>query len=160
MLRVISIKALLPKTFSDLSETECRATSHLSTPLQRIIVDDMAEDRKVALVTGGAIRVGRAIVDRLSEAGFDVAFTYWSSEQQASELAEARNALPIRADLTEPVAAVEQISESLSSIANRLDVLVNNASDFLRAKLADTSPEQVRRLNAIHLESPLLLCQT
>jgi pteridine reductase len=57
------------------------------------------------------------------------------------------------------VAAVEQISKSLSSFTKRLDVLVNNASDFLRAKLADTSLEQVRRLNAIHLETPFLLCQ-
>ena len=76
----------------------------------------------MALVTGGAIRVGRAIVERLSEAGFDVAFTYWSSEQQAKDLAESHRALPIRADLTQSAAAVEVISKSLSSFADRLDV--------------------------------------
>ncbi len=127
----------------------------MSTPQFRIIVERMADDRKLALVTGGAVRVGRAIVEKLSKSGFLVAFTYWNSESQANEVAKFTGGEAIRADLTEPAGAVEQIGKSL----DRLDVLVNNASDFLHARLADTKIEQIRRLNAIHLESPLLLCQ-
>jgi pteridine reductase len=118
----------------------------------------MAQDRKVALVTGGAVRVGRAIVQRLSQAGFDVAFTYWNSQTQAQEL-QSPKICAIRADLSDPSRAIDEIAIQFAPFAERLDVLVNNASDFLRAKLSDTKIDQVRRLNAIHLESPLLLCQ-
>jgi pteridine reductase len=57
----------------------------------------MAEQkRRVALVTGGAVRVGRAIVERLSKAGFYVAFTYRSSESEALDLAEMIDGHAIR----------------------------------------------------------------
>ena len=64
-------------------------------------------DRRTALVTGGAKRVGRAIVERLSESGFDVAFTYNGSADEARELSEALSRRGHRVviqqiDLTEP----------------------------------------------------------
>ena len=74
----------------------------------------MAEDRKVALVTGGAKRVGRAIVERLAKAGFAVAFTYHSSDNAADELARQYDAHPIQADLTSPAEAVEHVRNALS----------------------------------------------
>ena len=46
----------------------------------------MSESRPVALVTGGAKRVGRAIVERLARDGFDIAFTYLSSDSEAKGL--------------------------------------------------------------------------
>src|SRR4051812_17852856 len=122
-------------------------------------------DRPVALVTGGAKRVGRAIVERLARLGHDVAFTYLSSEGEAVELqreiehASGGAALPIRADLTDPPAAIAAIDTAFSQRFQRLDVLVNNASSWTPARLADTSPEMMRRLWAVHVESPLLLCQ-
>jgi len=111
----------------------------------------------VALVTGGAKRVGRAIVETLAAEGFRVAFTFKSSESEAAELAASVNGQAIRADLTEPVAAVRIIREQLKS--QRLDVLVNNASIYYPAGLSETSPEIMRLLMAIHFESPLLLAQ-
>lgn len=114
--------------------------------------------KRTALVTGGAKRVGRAIVERLHAGGFDVAFTYHSSQRDAEELANACNAVAIRADLTDP-AACGQIAATFLRSFERLDVLVNNASLFQPADLQHTDVELARRLMAIHFESPMLLCR-
>src|SRR5690348_13569534 len=91
------------------------------------------QDRPVALITGGARRVGRAIVERLAVGGFDIAFTYLSSEREARELqshleSSGNRCLAVRADLTDPVTAADLIERSIMSRFDRLDVLVNNAS--------------------------------
>jgi pteridine reductase len=124
----------------------------------------MNDARKVALVTGAAKRVGRAIALGLAELGYDVAFTYLSSEGEARELSgeiESRGgrAVMIRADLTQPAIAAEEIHRAIAVGFGRLDVLVNNASLYQKADLREATPEIVHRLNAIHMEAPLLLCQ-
>ena len=116
--------------------------------------------KPVALVTGGAKRVGRAIVERFVAAGFDIAFTYLSSEGEAKALCEAveklgRRCLPIRADLTEPASAIQTIYDAVSREYGRLKVLVNNASLYQPG----SEIEKSRRFWAIHVESPLLLCE-
>src|SRR5262245_12079897 len=98
----------------------------------------MRSVRRVALVTGGAKRVGRAIVLRLLEAGFDVAFTFHSSRAEAANLVQeqlqsvqrGRTLLPIRADLTKPISARRAIVSSFKRSFTRLDLLVNNASIY------------------------------
>jgi pteridine reductase len=117
----------------------------------------MSDEAKVALVTGGAKRVGRAIVERLSTQGYRVAFTFLSSQRDADELCERFDAVAIRADLTDPVEAVDQIASGLRPFADGLDVLVNNASLYEPSALDKTDLTQMRRLMAIHYESPLLL---
>src|SRR5690348_8368666 len=118
-----------------------------------------SDAKKVALVTGGAKRVGRAIVERLAGVGYRVAFTYLSSQREADELAGRIDAIAIRADLTDPAAAVEQVVSTLTPFAERLDVLVNNASLYEPSALDQTDLAQMRRLMAIHYESPLLLAR-
>ena len=122
------------------------------------MLSNMAE-QKVALITGGAKRVGRAIVQRLHDAGFATAFTYLGSQSDADELSRSIGAVAIRADLTDPQAAIAQIAADFSRTFNRLDVLVNNASLYLPATLAQTELELSRRLMAIHYESPMMLCK-
>ena len=124
----------------------------------------MDQAPKVALVTGAAKRVGRAIALGLAEGGYDVAFTYLSSEEEARGVvreieAWGRRGRMIRADLTRPAGAVEEISRVVSAEFGRLDVLVNNASLYEKADLREASGEILHRLNAIHVEAPLLLCQ-
>jgi pteridine reductase len=118
----------------------------------------------VALITGAAKRVGRAIALRLADGGFDIAFTYLSSRQDADNLlteiaAKNRLGLAVRADLTDPVSAAETIYTGVQQKFGRLDVLVNNASLYEPSALGETTPEQMRRFWAIHVESPLLLCR-
>jgi pteridine reductase len=118
----------------------------------------MAEPR-VALVTGGARRVGRAIVRRLADAGFAVAFTYRGSEAEAESLQAECGAWPIHADLTDPDAGGEHIESVLELFDGQLNVLVNNASTFEPGGLAELSLPSLRRMQALHVEAPLLLAQ-
>ena len=116
----------------------------------------------VALMTGGARRVGRAIVEKLASAGFDIAFTYRTSQSEAMELVEKlspRSALAIEADLTNPEEAAEKIGDEIEKRFGRVDVLVNNASVYLPGRLQETDMAMMRQVAAVHVQSPLLLCK-
>jgi pteridine reductase len=122
----------------------------------------MADSSKVALVTGAARRVGRAIVQRLAEAGYDIAFTYNQSRSAAEDLCDSLMALGRRvamipADFTEPESAVASLAQSFRAQFDRLDALVNNASIYEPSSLHWVTLEQGRRLWAVHVETPLLL---
>lgn len=85
---------------------------------------------KVALVTGGARRVGAAIARELGAAGAAVAVHYRSSRSDAEALARALGeARTFAADLSDPIACARLIDEVVAW-RGRLDVLVNNASVF------------------------------
>lgn len=125
---------------------------------------DSAPATRVALITGGARRVGRAIIEKLARGGFDIAFTYLGSVKEAEELADrlrrqGRESVAIPVDLTDPERATQTIYDVVASHFGRLDVLVNNASIYEKSGLTETNVQQMRRLWAIHVESPTLLCQ-
>lgn len=122
----------------------------------------------VALVTGGAIRVGRAIVDGLVRAGYRVWVHYFHSEAPARSLVTAASAEPhgggiaglVRADLTDPHARqrlVETVSDPASATGGRLDLLVNNAASFERGWFRDRSDDDLERVLALNLVAPLSL---
>jgi len=118
---------------------------------------------KVALVTGGAIRVGRAISLRFARAGMDVAFTYRRSEEEARSLREriermGRRAAALPIDLADPQAP-EHLAAAVESRFDRLDVLVNNASFFEPTPLGGITLETFDRNMAVHARAPLMLIQ-
>src|SRR5262249_41270747 len=118
---------------------------------------------RTALVTGGAKRVGRAIVERLVKGGFDVAFTYHQSRSEADDLTRwigqlGRRSLSIRADLAR-ADEVQRIGAEFETVFDRLDVLVNNASLYEPSDLRSYTIEQMRAVFAVHVESPLSLCR-
>lgn len=134
----------------------CRSVTILSM--------SVAAGDRVALVTGGAQRVGRAVVERLAEGGFDVAFTYLGSLKEAQELESklagmGRQCRAIRADLTDPDQATREVAEAIQHDLGRLDVLVNNASIYQATPLGQVDLQLSRSMWAIHVESPMLLCQ-
>ena len=119
---------------------------------------------RVALVTGGAKRVGRGVVVALAAAGFDVALTYHRSADDAESLVEqirqtGRRALAIKADLRDPARATAAIADTVARTFGRLDLLVNNASLYAPGDLRTLTPEALRAAFAIHVESPLLLAR-
>lgn len=123
----------------------------------------MEIDGKVALVTGGAHRVGRALVLGLARAGADVAIHYHNSADAAAETAEEVRALGHRvetfqADLADPDAATA-LANGVAESMGRLDVLVNNASLFESARFEDVTVEGWDRVMAVNLRAPFLLLQ-
>ena len=118
---------------------------------------------KVALVTGGAVRVGRAIALGLAEHGADVAITYHSSAGPATEVASAitamgRRALALQADFTGATGPAELVQEIVGALGS-LDILVNSAAIFERGRWDDTSEENWDRHFAINLKAPFFLSQ-
>ena len=119
----------------------------------------------VVLVTGGAKRVGAAIVKRLHQEGWRVAIHYRASVAAADALAASLNAsrtdsaITVQADLlqTESLAAVV---ERVISVYGRLDALVNNASTFYRTLVADFTEADWVALIGSNLKAPLFLSQT
>jgi 3-oxoacyl-[acyl-carrier protein] reductase len=102
----------------------------------------MSNARKVALVTGAATGIGRAIAVALARAGYDLAINYSRSESEARatarlvEVAGAR-CLVVKADVSDE-AQVEHLVRSVEEVhGGRLDLLVNNAGTTI-----DTPPKQ------------------
>jgi len=90
--------------------------------------------RRVALVTGGAKRLGRATVLELAALGADVAIHARTSGREARALAalvrkKGRRAVVLEADLADPVACAGLVPAVVAALG-RIDVLVTNASLF------------------------------
>ena len=118
---------------------------------------------KVALITGGAKRVGRAIALTLAESEMDIVFTWNKSQKEAVDLVEkiqsmGRQALSIRVENTDPD-AIETLVEKFNQKFNRLDALINNASCFEPSFMGEISRENFDQNMAINARFPLLLTQ-
>lgn len=117
-----------------------------------------------ALVTGAAKRIGAAIARKLHEAGANIAIHYFSSAEAAdvlaAELDERRrgSVLTAGADLRD-IAALERMLRSVLERAGRLDVLVNNASNFYPTPIGSITDEQWHDLVDSNLKAPLFLAQ-
>jgi pteridine reductase len=119
--------------------------------------------RKVALVTGGAIRLGRAISLELARAGFDVAVNYHRSAAGARATAAAIGALgaravSIRADVAKPAEARRLVAETVRRLG-RLDLLVNNAGVFWHTPWDAVTPADFDRFIAVNVKGAFFCSQ-
>ncbi len=118
---------------------------------------------KVALITGAAVRVGKATALALAEKGVNIAFTYLNDKEPWPEtLAEIKArgveamALPLDVRQAEqPGACVEQVIERFDQI----DILINNASVWLKAPFLEISLEQWDTALTVNLTGPFLCSQ-
>ena len=121
-------------------------------------------DSKVALVTGGAQRIGAELCRALHGAGYRVALHYRSSsaaaEVLAAELNGARDASVacFRAELGGRGAA-EELARTVVERFGRLDLLVNNASSFYPTPVGSVGEEDWDTLVGSNLRGPFFLCQ-
>lgn len=118
---------------------------------------------KVALVTGGARRIGAAIVRALHDDGMDVVVHCHRSRSQADALAAELNAT--RPDSARVIAADLGDDAALQALADRihdlggLDLLVNNASTFYPTPVGEVSAEQWDDLVGTNMRAPFFLAQ-
>jgi 3-oxoacyl-[acyl-carrier protein] reductase len=119
---------------------------------------------KVALVTGGAVGIGRDIALELARSGATVAVTWYSHEQEGQAIVEeierlGRRCLGFRLDATKSAdvtAAVDRIAGEFGG----LDILVNNSGGLLaRQEIAGMSDEHWHNVMAVNLDSTFYCCR-
>jgi NAD(P)-dependent dehydrogenase (short-subunit alcohol dehydrogenase family) len=118
---------------------------------------------RAALVTGGAVRVGRVIALGLAREGADVAIGYHRSAIAARATVRELYALgvravAVRADLGRPGEARRLVTQAARRLG-RLDILVNNAAVFLRTPFQAVTPAQFDRLIGVNLRGPFFCAQ-
>jgi pteridine reductase len=115
----------------------------------------------VALVTGGARRVGRATCLELARAGCDIIVTYRDSRVEAESLLTTLRDLGARAHAVhlplDDLAAVDAVARSIASAHPRCDVLIHNASVYEPAPLAAIDPARAMRDMTVNALAPLML---
>ena len=115
---------------------------------------------KRALVTGGGIRLGRAIALALAGAGARVAVHHHRSAEGARQVeADIRSrggeAFTVSADLTREDEVARMFARVDEYFEGRLDVLVNNAGVLERVELADMTLERWGRMFQLNVQSAL-----
>lgn len=119
---------------------------------------------KVALITGGAHRIGAQIARTLHREGMDLVIHYRSSAAAAEALKAGIEAqrpdsvLLLQADLHD-CAAFPALMEAVRAFRGRLDVLVNNASSFYPTPLDSTTEAQWDDLIGSNLKGPFFLAR-
>ena len=114
---------------------------------------------KTALVTGGNIGIGRGVVLALSRCGADIALTYYSHEQEASETANMVRELGSSAhifqlDATDSGQVHKVIAEASECLGGHIDILMNNAGHLVgRETIADMSDEHWFKTINVNLSS-------
>jgi Dehydrogenases with different specificities (related to short-chain alcohol dehydrogenases) len=110
---------------------------------------------KVALVTGGAKHIGKAIVLALATRGCKLVVHYHTSQAEAEEtvkelLAAGHEAVALQADITQE-ADVDRMIEAAIARFGHIDVLVNNAAVFFRTPVDTLTVEEWERTLDVNL---------
>ena len=127
-------------------------------------MNDKQSTDQVALVTGGARRIGRAIVECLHACGWNIVIHCRRATDDANALAERLNHL--RADSATVRSADLRDHRTLKTLATeaiswrgRMDALINNAAAFFPTPVATVTEEQWNTLMDGNVKAPLFLAQ-
>ncbi len=124
---------------------------------------DVPLNGRVALVTGSAKRLGRAVALRLAKEGADVVVHHRSSSAEAqSAVAEiekfGRRGVAVAADLSE-LSEIKRLFEETAKQFGRLDILINSAANFLHTEFESTSEETWDSSLDTNLKAPFFCAQ-
>ncbi len=116
---------------------------------------------KVALISGGARGIGKALALDLAKDGWTVAFCYRKSGEDAEKTGKAINdlggkALGLKCDVSDPKAA-EALVKKVEGEFGRIDVLVNAAGPYRRVGLLEETPEGWKEMFANNLDPAFYL---
>jgi NAD(P)-dependent dehydrogenase (short-subunit alcohol dehydrogenase family) len=120
----------------------------------------MTEDKRVAVVTGGAQGIGRRTAELLAERGFGLALIDLRQPDETLRAVEERGgaAMGFAGDIADE-AVVEQFAGEVFARFGRADVLVNNAGISLISPAEETSVQEYRRVLEVNLVAPFLLAK-
>lgn len=120
---------------------------------------------KVALITGGAHRLGAAIARGFHAQGMRLVVHYLSSEARARALQQELHAarpdsvMLVRGDLNHSEKLLKNLVFETVESFGRLDVLVNNAARFYPTPVGEASEEQWNDIVGTNLKAPFFLSQ-
>lgn len=116
--------------------------------------------KKVALVTGGAKGIGSAIVKRLVNDGYTVAFTYNNSKEKAFELCAdmGANCTAYKLDITDSN-AVKSVVENIEKNSGEIAILINNAGIAEQTLFTDITDEMWHRMIEANLSGAFYCCR-
>ncbi len=125
--------------------------------------NDHPAGRPAALVTGGAVRLGRAIALALAGAGYDLALHYGRSSEAAEATAAEIRSLGVAChafchDLADVSGLPGLVAQARAALPN-LRVLVNSASAYTQATIGATTAEIFDQQLAVNLRAPFFLTQ-
>ena len=114
-----------------------------------------------ALVTGGAVRIGRSIALHLAERGYNIALHYWSSKQSAEQTAEELGKFNIQCkiycvDFTN-FGSISLLMDQVLVDFNSIDLLINSAANFIQKNIEKTSDLELLDTININLMAPFIL---
>jgi pteridine reductase len=119
---------------------------------------------KVAVVTGGARRIGRAVAMHLHQSGFDIALHYRHSAAEAEAIALELCALRsgscriFQADLNS-TGKIAELCLAIKDIFPSIDLLVNNASGFEPTPIESCTESEFDEMISSNLRGPYFLIQ-
>lgn len=119
---------------------------------------------KTAVITGGAVRIGRTLTLALARAGCDVFIHYGRSAATAAQTRQEAQALGVRAEIAgadlADAGAVQQIIPTAVATLGPVDILINNAAIFPEEdSFTQTDLALWDALFNINLRAPFLLCR-
>ena len=125
--------------------------------------NDPKLNRKVALVTGAAKRLGRAMALHLAHEGADVVIHFHGSAAEAQEAVAqitsiGRRAISLPADLSKK-SDIDKLFAGATKEFGRLDILINNASNFLRVDFPSITEEIWDAALDVNLKAPFFCSQ-
>ena len=119
-------------------------------------------NKKTALVTGGAKGIGEAICVQLAKDGYNIALNYNNSEKEATALKEKLSAITEVEIFKADVSDSSQVNMMLDLVEKRfggVDVLVNNAGIAQQALFTDITDEMWQRMLGVNLTGAFNCCR-
>lgn len=114
---------------------------------------------KTVLVTGGSRGIGKSIVQKFAENGYNVILNYSKSEEAAYRLSEKYNNVKIfKANISNKKQVQEMIDYATSEF-KKIDILINNAGISSTGLLQDLSEEELNRIFSVNVNGTFFCTQ-